>query len=158
MNKIFNKNIFLISLFLLTSCTYEPIFSNKDYGFQLEEINFVGDREINRNIKNKLNLINTSNNNLNKKFILLINSEKERRIISKDSKGDPSKFELILKAYLEISDNSKILLKREIEKNYIYNSESDKFKLEQNEDIIIQNLSDKISEVIISLIMNLDDS
>ena len=158
MNKIFNKNIFLISLFLLTSCAYEPIFSNKDYGFQLEEINFGGDREINRNIKNKLNLINTSNNNLNKKFILLINSEKERRIISKDSKGDPSKFELILKAYLEISDNRKILLKREIEKNYIYNSESDKFKLEQNEDIIIQNLSDKISEVIISLIMNLDDS
>ena len=158
MNKILNKNLFLILFLILTACAYEPIFSNKDYGFQLDKINYVGSRDINRNIKNKLNLINTSDNNSDKKFNLFINSEKERKIISKDSKGDPSKFELVLNVFLEISNDKKKLLKRDINKSYIYNSETDKFKLEQNEEIIILNLSEKISEVIITLIMNLDDS
>ncbi len=157
MIKIFIRNIFLVLLFFTISCTYEPIFSSKDYGFQINEINFIGDKTVNKNIKNKLNLINSSNT-ANRKFNLLINSEKERKIISKDSRGDPSKFELELNTYLEISNEEKILIKREIKKNYIYNSESDKFKLEQNEVIIIQNLSEKISEVIISSIMNLDDN
>ena len=58
----------------------------------------------------------------------------------------------------EIIKDNKILLNREIEKKYIYNNVSDKFKLEQNEKIIINNLAEKISEVIISLILNINDS
>ena len=40
----------------------------------------------------------------------------------------------------------------------IYNNESDKFKLEQSEKIIIENLSEKISDNIISSIINLNDN
>ena len=52
----------------------------------------------------------------------------------------------------------KLLFKNKIEKNNIYNNESDKFKLEQNEKIILENLSEKISDNIISSIINLDDN
>ena len=52
----------------------------------------------------------------------------------------------------------KLLLKKKIIKNNIYNNDVDKFKLEQNEKIILENLAEKISETIISSIINLDDN
>ena len=79
-------------------------------------------------------------------------------IVSKDSKGDPLKFDLIVKTYYEINYEEKLLFKKEVIKNKVYNNDIDKFKLEQNEKIILENLSEKISETIISSIINLDDN
>ncbi|OCW82071.1 hypothetical protein AKH20_03820 [Pelagibacteraceae bacterium GOM-A3] len=58
MNKKLLRNIFISIILLLNSCSYEPIFSKKDYGFSLGQITFVGDKTINRNIKNRLSFIN----------------------------------------------------------------------------------------------------
>ena len=58
----------------------------------------------------------------------------------------------------KIMNNEKILLKNEVEKNNIYNNDSDQFKLEQTEEIIIENLTGSISDIIISSIINLDDN
>ena len=69
-----------------------------------------------------------------------------------------NKFDLIVTTYFEISNEEKLLFKKEIIKNNIYNNDVDKFKLEQNEKIILENLSEKISEIIISSIINLDDN
>ena len=166
MNRNLIRNIFFSLIFCLTSCSYEPIFSKKDYGFSLGEIILTGDKDINRNIKNRLSFRNKktslgSSDNLTfneTKFDLSINSNKERETISKDSKGDPLKFKLIVKTNLKVSNKSKLILNREIEKNYIYNNNSDKFKLEEDENIILENISENISEAIISLILNLNDN
>ena len=158
MNKKITKNIFIIFILLLPSCSYEPIFSNKDYGFSLNEIKFVGDKEVNRNIKNRLSFIKKKMNQTDESFDLSIETVKEKKIISKDSRGDPLKFELIILTDLEVFDNNKLILNREIEKSYIYNNVSDKFKLEEDERIISENLSEKTSETIISLILNLNDN
>ncbi len=158
MNKKISKNIFIIFILLLSSCSYEPIFSNKDYGFSLNEIKFVGDKEVNRNIKNRLSFIKKKMNQTDESFDLSIETVKEKKIISKDSRGDPLKFELIILTDLEVFDNNKLILNREIEKSYIYNNVSDKFKLEEDEKIISENLSEKTSETIISLILNLNDN
>ena len=83
---------------------------------------------------------------------------KERKTGSKDSKGDPLKVELIVTTNYEIKYNNASILNKEIKKNNIYNNNTDKFELEQNEKIIIENLSNKISEIIISSIINLDDN
>ena len=157
MNKKISINILIIFVFFLSSCSYEPIFSNKDYGFSLGEIEFVGDKEINRNIKNRLSFINKKMNQMDESFDLSVETVKEKKIISKDSKGDPLKFELIILTDLKVFNN-KLILNREIEKSYIYNNVSDKFKLEEDERIILENLSVKISETIISLILNLNDN
>ena len=45
-----------------------------------------------------------------------------------------------------------------IQKSNIYDNESDKFKLEQNERIILENLAEKISDIIITSIINLNDN
>ena len=158
MNKKIIKNIFIILIFTLTSCSYEPVFLKKDYGFEINKINLSGEKDINRTINQRLQLISKSKIEKKNSFDLKIVSKKLKKIISKDTQGDPSKFELVIFTDFEIIEDDKILLKRNIEKSYIYNNTTDKFKLEQNEKIIIDNLSEKISEVIISLILNINDS
>ena len=155
--KIFNK-LFIIFMLTLTSCSYEPVFLKKDYGFDLNTINLTGEKDINRIIDQRLRFVNKSKTEKENSFDLNIYSKKIKKIISKDGQGDPSKFELVILTDFEILKNNKILLERNIEKTYIYNNVADKFKLEQNEKIIIENLSEKISEVIISLILNINDS
>ena len=158
MNKFYIKYVSVILLFILTSCSYQPIFSQKSYNFEIDKIKYSGEKQINNIIKNKLNLIKNNEVQGDKKYNLTINSYKEKLIISKDSKGDPLKFELIVTINYEIIHNDNLLLAKTITKNNIYNNVVDKFKLEQNEKIIIENLSEKISETIISSMINLDDN
>ena len=158
MNKYKINYLIIISLLLITSCSYEPVFSNKNYGFEINEITLSGDKDVNRNIQNSLKLIVNKDTSNRKKYDVSIDTEKKRRVISKDTQGDPVKFELILSSTIKISNNQKTLVTRKINKNYAYNNISDKFELEQREKIILQNLSEKIFDVIISLIMNLNDN
>ncbi len=158
MNKIFKRFLPIILIFTLLSCAYEPMFSEKSYNFKMGEIKFEGNKDINRIIKSKFNLIKDDVSKDKDVYDLIIKSEKDKIIVAKDTKGDPSKFELIIKTDYKIKRNQKLLLKNKIIKNNIYNNVSDKFKLEQNERIIIDNLSEKISDEIITSIMNLDDN
>ena len=158
MNNFNIKNIFAILLIVLTSCSYKPIFSEKNYNFEINEIVYSGDKQISNIIKNKLNLIKKSEGQSKKEYNLSISNSKEKIIVSKDSKGDPLKFELIVTTTYEVKNDGNLLLNKKIKKNNIYNNETDKFKLEQSEKIIIENLSEKVSEVIISSIINLDDN
>ena len=93
-----------------------------------------------------------------KNYYITLNTTKEKIIISKDSEGDPTKFELLITTIYEIKNDQKLLLNRKVERKNIYNNINDKFKLEQSEKIIIENLSEKISDNIISSITNLNDS
>ena len=158
MNKILVKTIILFLLFGNTSCSYKPIFLEKNYDFQITEIFLVGDKDINRTIQNKLKFIKNNDSKNKKSYTININSTKNREIVSKDSKGDPVKFELIILVEYKIINKNNILLDNKIERKNIYNNDSDQFKLEQTEDIILQNLSESIGDNIISSIKNLDDN
>ena len=158
MNKIFSKITIIVLIIVTASCSYKPIFSEQSYNFQIENISYTGDQEINRIIKRKLSLIEESESNVRKKFDIIIESEKNKNIISNDSKGDPLKFEITVFVLYRILENGNMILKREIEKSNVYNNKIDKFELEQNEKTIIENLSDKISENLISSIINLNDN
>ena len=63
-------------------------------------------------------------------------------------------------AYVEykLIHNDISLIKKKVKKNSIYNNDSDQFELEQSEKIILKNLSESISDTIISSIINLDDN
>ncbi|MBD1154032.1 hypothetical protein IDG52_02390 [Pelagibacterales bacterium SAG-MED23] len=157
MNKFLIKYILILSIFLVTACSYKPIFSEKKYNFEINKVVLTGEKNINQIIKQKLSLIK-KNEGEKDKYDLLVNSAKERVIFSKDAKGDPIKFELIVTINYEIKNNNKLLLIKEFKKSNIYNNETDKFELEQNEKIIVENLAEKISDSIISSIINLDDN
>ena len=158
MNKIFYKIIILFFIFGLTSCSYEPIFLEKNYDFEIKEVILSGNKDINRIIKNKFNFVKSNEDNKNKNYIIQINTKKNKETISKDSKGDPLKFEIIILVEYKVISDGKIILNNKIEKNNIYNNDSDQFKLEQTEEIILENLSESISGIIISSIINLNDN
>ena len=158
MNKIITKIILITFILASASCSYKPIFSEKNYNFQIDELNLSGDKDINKVIDRKLTMIRKSQNSDKKKFSVIINSIKNKKIISNDSKGDPLKFEINILVDYRILENGEMILEREIEKNNIYNNKSDKFELDRNEKTIINNLSEKISDNIISSIINLNDN
>ena len=158
MNKTLAKFVLVFIILGLTSCSYSPIFSEKNYNFDINEIVLKGEKDINKILREKFNRIKDNQNLEKKEYKLLINSKKERNIISKNSKGDPLKFELIITVLYEIIFNENLILKKTVEKNNIYNNDSDLFKLEQSEKIIIDNISGNISDNIISSIINLDDN
>ena len=158
MSNFFLRFLAVFFITVLSACSYKPIFSENNYNFEINEIIFSGERYINRIIKNKLGLIKKEKDQDKKKYNLLINTNKKKLIVSKDSKGDPLKFDLIITTYYEINYEEKLLFKKEVIKNKVYNNDIDKFKLEQNEKIILENLSEKISETIISSIINLNDN
>ena len=158
MNKFIKIIIFSILIFVTAACSYKPIFIEKSYDFKIEEIIFSGDRIINSNINRKLKFKKDNEKIYKKSYVIYIDTRKEKNIISKNSEGDPSKFEILIKTNYEIINEQKTIIKRSIKQKNIYNNESDKFKLEQSEKIIIENLSEKISDTIISSIINLNDN
>ena len=158
MNKILAKTIILFLLFGITSCSYKPIFLEKNYNFEIREISLVGDKDINRTIQSKLKFLRNNKDNKKKNYNIDIVSTKKKEIVSKDSKGDPVKFEISILVEYRVTNDNDILLDNKIEKKNIYNNDSDPFKLEQTENIILQNLSESIGDDIISSIINLDDN
>ena len=158
MNKTLAKFVLVFMILGLTSCSYSPIFSEKNYNFEINEIVLTGEKDVNKILIEKFNRIKNNQSLEKKEYKLLINSKKERNIVSKNSKGDPLKFELIITVQYEIIFNENLILKKAIEKNNIYNNDSDLFKLEQSEKIIIDNISGNISDNIISTIINLNDN
>ena len=158
MNKIIIKILIFFLILGVNSCTYEPIFSEKNYNFEINQIIFSGEKEINKIIENKFKLIRNKQNLKVKKYNLEIFSTKERKEISKDSKGDPLKFEMIILVEFKVTQSGNLILQKEIKKNNIYNNDNDLFQLERSERNIIQNISSNISDIIFSSIINLNDN
>jgi outer membrane lipopolysaccharide assembly protein LptE/RlpB len=150
--------IYLILLFviLITGCSYKPILSKQSYDFSVEKVELNGDKEVNYIIKE--HLINLKNQNTKNKYYVQIETSKIKNIISNDSKGDPSKLEIIISSTFQISNSEKLLITRNVKMKNIYNNNSDKLKLKKYELFIINDLSQKISDSIISTIVNINDN
>ncbi len=158
MNNILKKILIVLLILGLTSCAYKPIFLEKSYDFDIKEIILSGEKDINRIIENKLQFIKNSGDKAKKVYDIKIVSKQNREIVSKDSKGDPLKFKMSILVEYKIISNDNTLLDNKVEKNNVYNNDSDQFKLEQTENIILKNLTESISDIIISSIINLDDN
>ena len=158
MNNIFIKTITFFFIIGLSACSYKPIFSEQNYGFEIEKIILNGEKDINRIINSKLKSIKSDGEIKKEKYTLVIQSKKNREIVSKDSKGDPLKFKMVISIEYKLSKKGNLILSNKIEKDDVYNNDSDKFELEQTEDIILEKLTGSISDSLISSIINLNDN
>ena len=156
MIKCFKIYLILLLVALITGCSYKPILSKKNYEFSLEKIELKGDKEVNYFIEKRLK--NLKNPKYRNKYYLQIENSKLKNIISKDTKGDPSKLEIIIISNFKVSNSEKLLLEKKLKVKNNYNNISDKLQLKKYESIIIENLSDKISDSIISVITNINDN
>ena len=158
MNNIFIKTLTFFFIIGLSACSYKPIFSEQNYGFEIEKIILNGEKDINRIINSKLKSIKSDGEIKKEKYTLVIQSKKNREIVSKDSKGDPLKFKMVISIEYKLSKKGNLILSNKIEKDNVYNNDSDKFELEQTEDIILEKLTGSISDSLISSIINLNDN
>ena len=152
MNKFLNYILIFLVCFLF-SCSYKPVLNQETYKFSLNLEDVNGDNQINSILINKFNSLKNNKNN----YDLSLFSSKEKKTISKDSKGDPAIFELLIVVKYTVKSNGKIVLEKNISKISSYNNISDKFELENYEKTIIKNLSKGISENIISSISELNE-
>lgn len=141
MNKITNY-ILILSLLFLSNCGYEAVLNNKDYQFSINVNKIEGDPKINSQIINNFNKLRENE----KKYNLTLTSNKERKIISKDSKGDPSIFELKIEINYIVKKEGETLISNKINKKTTYNNITDKFELESYEKTIINNLVSEITD------------
>ena len=146
------KKISLYFCFLIIfGCAgFEPIFSTKDLTFYIDEIenmdNNKNTKQIVRNILSyKLN--NATKNN----YSLKINSETRNEITSRDSKGDPLTYRVIISTGVKVfKGNSNNLFDNiNIIKNFTYSYQTNQFELGQYKKDIIDNLIVKIAEEIV---------
>ena len=151
MNKILNY-ILIFFLFILLSCGYKPVLTNKNYKFSISPKDISGDQKINSIIIEKFNSLGGE-----EEFYVSLSTTKERNIISKDSKGDPAIFELIINVNYNVERKEKILFQKNISKKTTYNNISDKFELDSYEKNIINNLSIDISDRIIFSISEISE-
>jgi len=143
-----NNIIKILALLLfITGCGYSPIFSSKESNFSITEINSTGNKKLSNIINNRLN----SYKNLEGKnyFSIIINTNLEKKITSKDTKGNPKTFRLNIKSNIIVKDLKGNLNEKLFLKSINYNNKKNKFELNKYEDEISTNLAEKISEQII---------
>ena len=138
--------IIVIALFILNNCGYTPIYSSKKNNFYIKEISQKNTSKLNSKIAN--NLIIFSNQNSKNIIQLEISSNKKINIISKDKKGDPSRFSMIISLTINIlnKNNYEINKTKSFSEKFDYNNNSNKFSLKQYEKDIEDNLINKIIE------------
>ena len=152
-NKIFSK---LILFIFLLSCGYSTILTQKEYLFEIKYVEKIGNKKINSFIEKQLNSYKSKKDSKKISFNIILNSKLTKKTISKDSKGDPSIFELQITTDVKIINNiDNSTVEREINKKLTYNNLTDKFELSRYEDTLIQNLSLNIGNKIISILSNL---
>ena len=146
------KKTFLIFLFFISSCGYQPFYTNKSpQNYEFKKIILDGDTYINKKIINILSIKETAgSDNQNK---LLISSSYRIEEISKNSKGQVELYKSIMVVNLEIKNtNNEIIQKRNFTKEFSYNNKQNKFELTEYQSSIKDNLIDKIiSDTIIFL-------
>ena len=141
------KLIFLLLFFSLSHCGFSPIYNitdKLDYKIIITEKN--GDKFINNLISQEI--LKISNNNAAKIYYVKVNTIYEKTIVSKNSKGSPTEYQLKATTNFEIQNKN---IKKEIsfnEKQNIKNI-SDIFELKNYENSVKTNFA-------ISIIRNLN--
>jgi hypothetical protein len=141
------KNISLIFIiFFLTNCGFTPVYQNNmNINYSIEQVDYTGDRELNNFLKS--NLKKYKNEKIDKKIFIEVNSIYKKNILTKDSTGKITSYELEAVVIFLIQPlNRKIQV---IEKK-IMNSMDDKFEETRQEKIIKQSFVSSISNKLIS--------
>lgn len=143
--------IILLSTLYLTSCGFTPIYSKKNLDFQINNIQFEGDREIKAILLSNLSAYKTKKKD-KYNYDLNIKSEKKVEIASKNSKGEATVYKININSTVEVFLDDKLLLTKHYNNSSIYSSEKKIIKMKEVESRNLSNLSSKLaSEIILTL-------
>ena len=147
------KNFLLLLLFIfLTNCGFEPIYSKKNLDIKINKIvkeNTLLNNEISNALLNIYNDLSAS-----KVLNIKIDSKKSINVKSKNKKGDPSNFELLIKVDFEAIDQSDKKYSQEFSRKINFNNNDDKFQLVKYQLELEKILTKKLIEDIINYLAN----
>ena len=146
------KKTFFILLFFISSCGYQPFYTNKSpQNYEFKKIILDGDNYINNKIINILSI--KENDEIDNKNILHISSSYITEEISKDSKGQTDLYKNIINVNLDIKNiDSGTVKSKNFTREFTYNNKKNKFDLVEYQNSIKDNLIDKIiNDIIIYL-------
>ena len=151
------KKIFtIILLIFLSSCGYEATYSVKNiknYNFSISKLSFIGDREINLKIKQKLNNYTKEIKDIS--FILKITSTSEKIILAKNLAGDSTNFKMETVVNIDVFNAEKLKSNFIITESFNYDNNSNKFELKNYEKEIKINIAEIITEKLIFKLANI---
>ena len=128
---------------MCTSCGYNPMYSNKNFNFNITKIEKFKEDKLNLVFEKMIN--NFSNHQAINQISLETNAEKQIVVVSKDAQGDPLRYQMIIKLELVIIDDQKNeKIKKNIVQQFSYNTNSNRSKLNQYEKEIEKILINKI--------------
>ena len=148
------KIIIIISLiFFLNNCGFTPIYlNNTDVNFSIEQIDYLGDRELNNFLK--INLNNYKNTESDNKIFIEVNSNFEKNILSKDGAGKVTNYQLLANVIFLIKPINKEII---ITENTIMVSKTDKFEEARYEREMKLNFASSISDKLKSELIIIND-
>jgi len=151
------KKIFLLFLILFTfSCGYNITHSKKNkisYDFAISELSFLGDRDVNLKIKEKLNSYTLDKQNKN--FALEITSFTKKEVLAKNISGDPTSFKSTIIISVNVLLENKLKNNLQIVESFNYNNQKDKFDLKKYERDIRSNLAETATDKLIFKLSNI---
>ena len=145
------KNIIILFLIvLLSNCGFTPIYiKNNNTNFSIEKMDFTGDRELNNFLKSNLNQY--KNKKVDNKIYIEAVSIYEKNILSKNSSGEVTKYQLDAEIVFKIKPSNKEI---KITEKKIMNSMSDKFEEARYERLIKQSFASSISNKLSSKLIS----
>mgnify|MGYP001310111514 FL=1 len=136
-------SLLVLTLIILNNCGYTPIYSKKNYNFEIKNIEMLGETKINKLLSNKLKVYKNNpeaENTLN----MIINSQSFKTTITKDKKGNPTQFSMSINVDVKIIDDSNNQTETTFSENSTYDNSNNKFDLRKYEDNLLKNMSEKI--------------
>ena len=146
-----NKLLTFLLIFL-TNCGYTPIYQNiKSSDLSVNIVSTNGNEEMNSLIKNELELY--FNKESKNKYDVSMNTNYEKKIISKNNSGATSSYQLLVETSFTIINKDKKNNFLFTEKINIENN-PDSFAQKSYEDIIKRNFASSIREKLITKLSN----
>tara|TARA_B100000530_G_scaffold6199_1_gene5259 strand:+ start:377 stop:835 length:459 start_codon:yes stop_codon:yes gene_type:complete len=150
------KKLLILSLLFLYACSgYTPVFSKKtNYKFNSIELN--GEKRLNQILYRNIKSLENENAENILFLSLKINTQKTKKIHSKDAKGDPNKYKMEIQTSLEVDLNNSEAGKKDFIVSEIYDDFDSQFELNKYEKKIMGIMTERLSEKIIIYLRTLE--
>jgi len=150
------KKLLILSFLFLYACSgYTPVFSKKtNYKFNSIELN--GEKRLNQILYRNIKSLENENAENILFLSLKINTQKTKKIHSKDAKGDPNKYKMEIQTSLEVDLNNSEAGKKDFIVSEIYDDFDSQFELNKYEKKIMGIMAERLSEKIIIYLRTLE--
>ena len=150
------KKIFILpGLFLFfLSCGYTPIFSKRDVNFSIENIEFLGNKDVKKKINQALSIYKNKPGKT-KQISLIITNLKNITIVSKNSKGEAQTNKISVDVNVKIILAENRIVDNNFSKSSVYDVIDRKSEQKLIENKLIDNLSNEIAlQIIFEILKN----